>query len=119
MNALPSLRRRATALLVATLLLAGAGVLPVCGGFCCASGDDESMHAQMPCCETPSSLAPMDAVRVPPATVTAGIALQPPALPPVTMLVPVPPARAAFDRTSDAHHEPSPPLFLLNAQLLI
>lgn len=78
------------------------------------------MHAAMPCCASDSALASTDARAVPPATTIASSPLTPPAPVAVAILAPPAPAHVLPRATvSTAHHEPSPPLFLLNAQFLI
>jgi hypothetical protein len=112
--------RPATRVLLAALIVFAAAVLPACGGLCCTAADEAAMHAAMPCCAAESSLAPTDARPIPPATTLATSALTPPAPLPVAAIL-TPAATQLLPRgiVSTAHHEPSPPLFLLNAQFLI
>jgi len=100
-------------------LMVLAGVLPVCiPGLCCDTSDAPAMHAQMPCCAGETSMTPREPVRVQPATFAAFASNPLHAMAPVVV---VQPAAISFtpDATSSSHHEPSPPLFLLNAQFLI
>ncbi len=112
--------KTATVLLLAILVLA-AGVLPACAAEdCCAKEAGTSVYAPMPCCDE-STIAPREAVRILPA-MSAGLVAAAPvavfALPDTSNLVP---ARVPVTHViaSSAHHEPDPPLFLLNAQFLI
>lgn len=110
---------------VATSVLA-VGALPTCaGGLCCPVATDvPAVHTQMPCCDGPS-YAPRQAARVQPATF-AGLFESSNAPAPVDVVAQpapfpsIPPrVQATLTTVSDAHHEPLPPLFLLNAQFLI
>lgn len=120
---------RATTLTVLMLaVVLSAGVLPACiPGVCCpvVSSAASAIHAQMPCCAVPSSIAPRDLSRVQPATLAGSTSLMPQTWAPVAVVV-RPGAQAIPSRVqatlvtvTDAHHEHSPPLFLLNAQFLI
>jgi len=82
------------------------------------------MHAQMPCCAQ-TSFAPREAVSLQPA-VFAGLFPPPQTLVPVVVVAQygtadLHPSRvqATLTTASPALHEPTPPLFLLNAQFLI
>ena len=119
--------RRAKAAILAFVAMSvlAAGVLPAClDGGCCSKAGEMTVHMQMPCC-TESSFAPRDAVRPLPAT-SAGSVPSPQMWAPVAVVeLPgasgfIPPrVQATLAIASSAHHEPSPPLFLLNAQFLI
>jgi hypothetical protein len=124
-NRSTSQRLRASFLALAAITVLAAGVLPTCAdGICCPLADAPTVHTQMPCCVDPS-IAPRDAVRLQPAT-SAGSTLSPPTWasgavveqPGATQVSP-PRVQATLATVSLAHHEPSPPLFLLNAQFLI
>ncbi|HUP61937.1 MAG TPA: hypothetical protein VNA69_16135 [Thermoanaerobaculia bacterium] len=112
-------------LIIATVL--AAGVLPACvPGVCCAVLPDAStIHAQMPCCAMTNSFAPRDAMRLQPATFAGSTSPLPQMWAPVAVVArpgaPVVPPRVqtTLDTALEARHEPSPPLFLLNAQFLI
>ena len=123
------MRRRTHALILAiaaTTALA-AGALPACvAGLCCPVADAPSIHAQMPCCESETSIAPRDAVRLLPASSSAGFATPTSQTWAAVAVVERSgatdfPSRVAATLATDtaAHHEHSPPLFLLNAQFLI
>lgn len=116
---------KAAYLTLAVITVLVAGVLPACGdGSCCANAGEPSVHTQMPCCDE-SSLAPREAVRLLPAT-SAGSVPPPQTWAPVAVVEQpgaldfIPPrVQATLATASSAHHEPHPPLFLLNAQFLI
>jgi hypothetical protein len=110
-------RRRAVCLVLAALAMFVASVLPACGTACCAAEAEASMHATMPCCETPS-VRPSDsttqAVKQP---VSVQIAAAPLVVDRVAVVMqPAPPSRR---ETEDTLPDTAPPLFLLNAQFLI
>lgn len=122
-----SLRRsiRACFLALAVIAVLTAGVLPSCGGICCPVAPDVAMvHAQMPCCAG-ASFAQRDALRSHPATFAGYSSPSPQTWVPPAVVVQagtsvVPPrVQATLATASRAHHEPSSPLFLLNAQFLI
>jgi hypothetical protein len=101
------------------MLLAGLGT---CDALCCPLAPQQvSIHAAMPCCAGDASMSRPNATRIPVATTTAQIQTPAPASAAVTIAIDTAPLRLATSRTapSPAHHEPSPPLFLRNAQLLI
>ena len=74
------------------------------------------MHAQMPCCETPSFAATDSSVAAVKASVPVQIAA-----PVLVERIPLvaPHLHVRVPEPSHAHAELSPPLFLLNAQFLI
>lgn len=102
------------------------GVLPSCeGGLCCPlMPDAPAVHSQMPCCGVESSFAPRDAVGLRPASF-AGLSTSPQTWVPVALVerpgAEMFPSRvqATLATVSRARHEPSSPIFLSNAQLLI
>lgn len=112
-------------LALAVITVLASGVLPACGGMCCPVAEDEAaVHAQMPCCAEPT-FSPSDALRLLPATF-AGLSSSPQTWVPVAVVerpgtfeVSPPRVQATLTIASRAHHEPTPPLFLLNAQFLI
>ncbi|HEY0371875.1 MAG TPA: hypothetical protein VGD79_07720 [Thermoanaerobaculia bacterium] len=115
--------RRFATFALALLTVLSASLLPVCAGaFCCPAVAELTMEAAMPCCAE-TSVTPREDVRSLPATSpsaapapqtwTPMIAV---ALPRANAFVPV---RIAHTEDSPPRHEPSPPLFLLNAQFLI
>jgi hypothetical protein len=111
------------ALVAITVLVAA--VLPAClDGGCCSNAGEMTVHMQMPCCSE-STLAPRDAVRPLPATSTGSVPSPQMWAPVAVVDLPgasgfLPPrVQATLPIASTAHHEPSPPLFLLNAQFLI
>ena len=111
--------KSAAVTLLAIVVLAG-GLVPACmGGGCCVKELEASVHNEMPCCKesaiAPSS-APARAVPAPaPTHIAAPVATI--ALPGAIEIAPQRIAVAAHDAAE--HREPSPPLFLLNAQFLI
>lgn len=117
-------RFRAIAFALVAISLLVAAVLPVCGGICCPAGDDAaSMHAQMPCCAGEASVAREESPRLPKA---AGVSPAPRIWVPVAIVaragatcITAPRVQAVRDHDAISRHEPSPPLFLLNAQFLI
>jgi hypothetical protein len=111
-----SVSRRSVCLALAAMAVFVAAILPACGVACCALEQEASMHAEMPCCESPS-LAPTDS-NLP--AVKAAVPLQ--VLAPIVAESSAPVAPHVHVRVSEplhAHAELSPPLFLLNAQFLI
>ncbi|HEY0156666.1 MAG TPA: hypothetical protein VGF28_05175 [Thermoanaerobaculia bacterium] len=109
-------RTRAGILMLAAFFVLAAGIVPACGSFCCAREAADSMHAAMPCCESQPKLERAQVLRMPQATSVS--------LPAAHVAAPVtapasPPARALTLAALPGMHEPSPPLFLRNAQLLI
>lgn len=120
-------RIRAFVLALAVVPALVAGALPMCApGLCCpVAPDAPAVHSQMPCCSVEPSFVPRDAIRLQPAT-SAGPFLSPPTWAPVAVVAGpgadgfLPPrVQATLTTVSTAHHEPPPPLFLLNAQFLI
>lgn len=119
-----SRRFRAIFLALTTVAVFAAGALPACAGaVCCPTPTEPVAHAQMPCCEGQTSIARSSALRL--QTVTfAGFSFSPQLCDPVALVARTgasAPAgvQAARATVSAALHEPSPPLFLLNAQFLI
>jgi hypothetical protein len=110
---------RQTLILVAVLALLVASIFPACDAICCSSPADTSIHAAMPCCNTQPKLERVPSgMRVPPAvTATAPAQATIPVAVATVSLVHAPVAVA--QAVEPAHHEPSPPLFLRNSQLLI
>lgn len=122
-----AMRHRTMNVALAAILVLAAGVLPACvcvHRACCLSlPDAPTVHSQMPCCDVPS-VAPRDLVRVQPATfaglspspqpwASVAVVMQPDASPSSSRV------QATLATVTLAHYEPSPPLFLLNAQFLI
>jgi hypothetical protein len=102
-------------LMLAAIVVLAAGILPACGSICCAGEADTVIHRPMPCCDAQPRLERPDALRMPQATsvsIPAGVAA------PLTAIE-TPASRALAIAPLPARHEPSPPLFLRNAQLLI
>jgi hypothetical protein len=109
-------------IVVAAILILGNGMVPVCGAMCCPLAPDVPLvHAQMPCCAPGASIGAGDVTRTQPATVAGSVSL-PLAWNVVARLggndSPTLVA-VARDTAAAATQEPSPPLFLLNAQFLI
>jgi len=108
-------------MLVAFAMIA-AGAAPLCTSLCCPPAPAEaSFHAAMPCCAGEGSMSPSDAVDVqhsPPATARVH-APQPATVVITTLTVPAAPAFRRESTRVLTRHDPSPPLFLLNAQFLI
>ena len=104
---------------LALIVVLASAILPACGGICCPKAPDASMHAQMPCCAGESSMAPRDNSATQPATLArAATTIALTTAPATIELAPPrvqPPPRIALATP----HEPTPPLFLLNAQFLI
>ena len=120
-------RFRKTLLVLAAIAVFAAGVLPACvPALCCpVSTAAPSVHAEMPCCAPSATFVPRDDTRQQPATVASATSLLPQKWAPVAMVAPrsaqfsSPHVQTARDTVLRAHPEPSPPLFLLNAQFLI
>jgi hypothetical protein len=97
--------------------------LPACGGICCPpSPAATSLHAQMPCCSSQTSVAPRPAIRVQPGTFAgSSTSLSAPlrAVTPVIAAVTPAPLQAPADAAPTRAQDSSPPLFLRHAQLLI
>jgi hypothetical protein len=108
---------RALSLLAAAAILFAAAVFPACVPGCCKAEAEASMRAQMPCCDDRPSMTEREVS----ATRTAVVAPfhAPAAIVQHTVAAPL--QHAAAPRIADAQPEPqpSPPLFLLNAQFLI
>ena len=120
----PRRRLRALSLALAVTTLLAAGLLPACiPGLCCPINDAPTVHAQMPCCQGESSIASREPLRVRPATFASNAPSPQSAavLAQHATAFTVAPARvpAKLAAGQTAQHEPSPPLFLLNAQFLI
>lgn len=122
-----SRRLKAICLTLATITVLAAGVLPACvNGLCCpVTPDAPAVHSQMPCCTGQTSIAPGEITRVRPATY-AGFNLQPQTWAAAAVVAgagasELSPARVPATLATGlfALREPSPPLFLLNAQFLI
>jgi hypothetical protein len=105
--------------MLVVLAFLAASIFPACGAICCSSPAETSIHAAMKCCNTQPKLERADSgMRVPPAVTASAPA--PVTIPVSVATVPLVSAPVAIAQTIDAaHHEPSPPLFLRNAQLLI
>src|SRR5688500_20129277 len=121
-NASSSSRRiRAGILTLVAFAVIAAGAVPLCTEFCCPPAPPEaSFHAPMPCCAGEDSMSPSDATDVqhaPPATARVH-APRPVAIADTLTLPSVPALRGEWARVL-TRHDPSPPLFLLNAQFLI
>jgi hypothetical protein len=121
-NASSSSRRiRAGILMLAALAVVAAGAAPLCTSLCCPPAPPEAaFHAAMPCCTGEDSMTPSDALDVqhaPPATARVHAPQQ------LTVAATLaPPSAPSLGRESTrvlTRHDPSPPLFLLNAQFLI
>jgi hypothetical protein len=102
-------------LMLAAIVVIAAGLLPACGSICCAGDAETVIHRPMPCCETQPRLERSEAVRMPQAT---SVSIPAHVAAPVTT-VETPASRALALAPLPERHEPSPPLFLRNAQLLI
>jgi hypothetical protein len=114
-------RTQAGILVLLTFVVFAFAALPPCGGVCCDTGDEASIHRQMPCCETPS-VSPRD-----PAAQTARIANLAPQ-PVVSPADALPAASAlpvsvcgvrAIDRDEHPGNKHRPAVFLLNGQFRI
>lgn len=118
-----SRRIRAGILMLSLIAVLAAALAPLCDSFCCASSSETSIHALMPCCAGESNMSRNEPVREERSTSTAARVStpQPPPVAAVIATLAAPPAPATrFEETRIAsRHEPSPPLFLLNAQFLI
>jgi hypothetical protein len=120
-------QRIRTAIILAVTLatVLTAGILPTCGdGACCVLGPAQAtVHAQMPCCA--SMTAPRDVPRPGVVTTSAGSLVSPQTWAPVALVMRPyasgSPSRvqATLTTVPTAHPEPTPPIFLLNAQFLI
>jgi hypothetical protein len=79
------------------------------------------MHAEMPCCATSDAVVPRDDTRQQQAISAAFTSLLPQPAMAARLDAEVTPARVQriYTTAAQAHPEPSPPLFLLNAQFLI
>lgn len=118
-----STSRRLGGSLLALVVMAGlaAGLLPTCvDSLCCLLAGEPSVEAQMACCE--SSIGPRDLPL--PAVTSAASAMRPNAA--ATAVASGLPRAASPPLAPDlpagrsgAHYASPPPLFLLNAQLLI
>src|SRR6185436_7836102 len=114
-------------LALAAIAVFAAGVLPACvPGMCCpVSPSVPTVHAQMPCCAPSDTFVPKDDTRQQPASFAGSTSLLPQKWAPVAVVTRLgagfAPARVqtTHDTVIQAHPEPSPPLFLLNAQFLI
>jgi hypothetical protein len=101
--------------MLAAVFVLAAGIAPACGSICCAAESAATIHASMPCCETQPKIERSEALRLPQATtvsIPAAVAA------PVTAIE-TPASRAIAAAALPSQHQPSPPLFLRNAQLLI
>lgn len=112
-----SRRLGAWGLTLALIAVIAAAVIPTCAdSLCCIPGGEARVKAQMACCEP--SISSGD-VRQQPMTFTAQAFLPQTDAPAATTFEP-PVLRAdSPPGISAAHHQPSPPLFLRNAQFLI
>jgi hypothetical protein len=123
-NGMSSIRlKRAFVLALVFVSIVAAGVLPTCGDELCCANEEPAVHAQMPCCES-TAITPRDVIRL--QTVTAsstGVTVQaPPALAAVVQSaqpIATPRMHVQHPVASAILVEPTPPLFLLNAQFLI
>ena len=110
---------KATFVTLAVIAVLVAGILPACGdGACCSHAAEPSLHRGMACCAE-SSIVSRDAVPVLQATSAGSVT-------PVAVVElpdasdPVPPrVHTTHTIASSTHHQPAPPLFLLNEQFLI
>jgi hypothetical protein len=108
--------------MLAAMAMLFAGLGATCDALCCPLAPAQSsMHAAMPCCAGTASMSRSESTRLPAATTTAQVQTPAPAKAVVTIATNTAPMRVTSHRSapSPAHHEPSPPLFLRNAQLLI
>lgn len=108
--------------MLAALAVIASGLAPLCTALCCPPAPAElSIHASMPCCAGEDSMSRSDAMRVEHSTAAvARVHVPPPVIAVVTTVAQ--PAAPAFRREATrvlTRHDPSPPLFLLNAQFLI
>lgn len=108
--------KKLATLAMASAILIATAILPTCGGLCCPRSSEATMHAEMPCCEPGVSMTPREAVRLQPATF---FTLSHATVPVVITKTDPAPRPAHVRSASVEHHEPAPPLFLRNAQLLI
>ena len=104
---------------LALLVVLASVTLPACGGICCPKAAEASVHAEMPCCAGASAMTPREASPAQPATfarVATPIAVltRPAAFAESPALV-----RSAPHVDRETPHEPTPPLFLMNAQVLL
>lgn len=108
---------RALSLLLATAMLFAGAVFPACAPGCCKADEDASMRAQMACCDEQPSMTEREVS----ATRNAATA---PLHAPVAVVqqnaaAPLQHAAARQLAHTRPQPQPSPPLFLLNAQFLI
>lgn len=108
---------RALSLLVATVMLIAAAVFPACIPGCCKANEEASMRAQMPCCDEQPSMTERE-VSATRNAVTAPLHA-PRAIVQHTVATPLQDAAAQHIVHAQPQPQPSPPLFLLNAQFLI
>jgi hypothetical protein len=116
-------RIRTGMLMLAAFALIAAGLAPLCGALCCPAAPAAiSMHAAMPCCAGEASMARSEDMREQQSTTaTARVDVSPPAVGVVSVIARqanAPSGRHEVTRSA-AQQQPSPPLFLLNAQFLI
>jgi hypothetical protein len=117
-----SRRLKAGILMLAAFAVFVAGAAPLCSSLCCPLAPPQaSIHASMPCCAGETSMSRSDAMRVQQTTAPAAPRVH--ATQPVTIIATATSTHAPALRREPprlvARHEPSPPLFLLNAQFLI
>jgi len=115
-------RTKAGILMLAAFAVIAMGLAPLCTALCCPSAPAElSIHASMPCCAGEASMSRSDAMRVEHSTSAAARVHVPPPVLAVATLVKQPAAPALRPEATRVltRHDPSPPLFLLNAQFLI
>ena len=115
-------RIQAGMLVLLTFAVLAFTAMPPCGGICCDTGDDMSIHRQMPCCETPS-VSPRDPAAAQAARV-ANVASQPmvsfaDALPEESALPLLVCSVPEINRDDHAGSGHRPAVFLLNAQFRI
>jgi len=108
--------------MLAAFAVIAASAAPLCTALCCPPVPAEiSIHASMPCCAGEDSMSRPNPMSVERSTAAASrLHVPPPAIGVVTAVAE--PAAPAFRRETArvlTRHDPSPPLFLLNAQFLI
>jgi hypothetical protein len=115
-------RTKAGILMLAAFAVIAMGLAPLCTALCCPPAPAElSIHASMPCCAGKDSMSRSEEMRVEHSTAAAArVHVPPPAMAvAITVSQPAPPAFRREAARVLTRHDPSPPLFLLNAQFLI
>jgi hypothetical protein len=104
---------------LALMVVLASVTMPACGGICCPQAPEAAVHARMPCCTAESSMATRDASPAQPATFARNATFMAVIVRPATFAASPTPVQPARRIEREKPHEPTPPLFLLNAQFLI